>query len=202
MLPLIDKPLLYYALEEALCSGIEEFIFIIRKKKSSIQSYLEHFQLISQKNMHYVYQENPLGLGHAISRARDFINDEFFSILLSDELILAQTPCLKQMIEVYQTVHTNVLAIHSVSHEEVSQYGIIKGEETSTPFVLKLEELVEKPSIEKAPSSLAIVGRYILSSRIFHYLENQQPGANGEIQLTDSLHSLLKKEPFYGLKFL
>jgi UTP--glucose-1-phosphate uridylyltransferase len=199
----MDKPLLHYAVEEALHSGIEEFIFIIRKEKNSIQSYFQQFPgLISQKSMHYVYQENPLGLGHAISCARDFINDEFFSILLPDELILAQTPCLKQMIEVYQAVHTNVLAIHSVSHEEVSQYGIIKGEETSTPFVLKLEELVEKPSIEKAPSSLAIVGRYILSSRIFHYLENQQPGANGEIQLTDSLHSLLKKEPFYGLKFL
>jgi UTP--glucose-1-phosphate uridylyltransferase len=202
LLPLIDKPLFQYALEEALHSGIEEFIFIIRKEENSIQEYFQQFLgLISPTHIQYVYQEKPLGLGHAIYCARHLINDEFFAILLPDELILAQTPCLQQMIEVHNTTHGNILAIHPVFQKDVSQYGIIKGEKTFIPSVLKLKELVEKPSPEKAPSSLAIAGRYLLSSRIFSYLENQKPGIKGEIQLTDSLRSLLNDESFYGIEF-
>lgn len=202
MLPLMDKPLLHYAVEEALHSGIEEFIFIIRKEKNSIQSYFQQFPgLISPNHIHYVYQENPLGLGHAIACAKEHINEEFFAVLLPDELIFAQIPCLQQMIDVHKMMNANVIAIHSVLYEEVSEYGIIGGEKTTMPSVLKINELIEKPSPKKAPSSLAIVGRYILSSRIFPYLKTQKPGAKGEIQLTDSLYSLLKEESFYGLEF-
>ena len=202
MLPLMNKPLLHYAVEEALHSGIEELIFIIRKDKNSIQNYFQQFPgLISPKNIHYVYQATPLGLGHAIACARDHINEEFFAVLLPDELIFAQTPCLQQMMDVHKMLNANVIAIHSVLREEISQYGIIGGEKTAMSSVVKLKELVEKPSPDKAPSSMAIAGRYILNSRIFPYLETQEPGAKGEIQLTDSLRSLLKKEPFYGLEF-
>lgn len=202
MLPLIDKPLLQYTVEEALQSGIEEFIFITRKEKNSIQDYFQHFpRLLSPRQIHYVYQEKPLGLGQAVYCARRLINNEFFAVLLPDELILAKIPCLQQLINVYEQIQTNIIAIHPVAQHEVSQYGIIEGEKIPSTSTLKLKGMMEKPSPERAPSSLAIAGRYLLSSRVFSYLEKQMPGTGGEIQLTDSLHSLLKDEDFYGLEF-
>lgn len=201
ILPLIDKPLLLYAVEEALHSGIEEFIFVIREKHP-IEDYFQHFPgFISSHKVHYVNQKKPLGLGHAISCAREHIDDEFFAILLPDELILAQTPCLQQMIEVHKKTHANIVAIQPISYEDLSQYGIIAGEETTTHSLFRIKDVVEKPSQETAPSSLAITGRYLLSPRIFDFLDHQEVGVNGEVQLTDSLRSLLKEELFYGLEF-
>lgn len=202
MLPLIDKPLIQYAVEEALSSGIEEFIFVIGLRQPSIQDYFIRFpNLLPTGNVHFVHQEKPLGLGHAIFCARRFIQEEPFAILLPDEFILSKKPCLQQMIEVYERIKGNIIAIHPVTHTDVSQYGIITGEKLIDSALTKIEAVIEKPYQAKAPSRLAIVGRYLLSSRIFDFLENQKPGAGGEIQLTDSFIPLLKEQPFYGLGF-
>ena len=202
LLTLMNKPLLHYAVEEALNSGIEKFIFIIRKEKGPHQTYFQKLKgLVSSQNIHYVYQETPLGLGHAIACAKDYIKNEFFAVLLPDEFISSQTPCLQQMLEVHAVKQANILAVQTVLQEEIPQYGIVDVEKTPLSSILKLKDLVEKPSLEKAPTSLAIIGRYILSSRVFSYLERQQPGAKGEIQLTDSLRALLKEEPLYCLEF-
>lgn len=202
MLPLGGKPLLHYVIEEALSSGIEKFIFIIRKENDSIQTYFrEHQGLIPLKSIHYAYQEKPLGLGHAIACAQQYIKNKFFAVLLPDELISSRTPCLRQMINIQKEKSANILAINPMPLNQISQYGVIEGQKTENPTVLKLTDLIEKPSPNNAPSPFAIVGRYILSSRIFSYLKVQEPGVKGEIQLTDSLCSLLKDENFYGLEF-
>jgi len=202
MLPLVDKPLIQYAVEEALSSGIEEFIFVIGQKQHPIQDYFDSFlNLLPTGRIHYVSQEKPLGLGHAIFCARHFIQDESFAILLPDELILSRKPCLQQMIEVYEKIKSNMVVIHPVAHADVSQYGIIKGGKLASSVLIKIDSVIEKPPQEEAPSRLAIIGRYLLSSRIFYFLENQKPGAGGEIQLTDSFTPLLKEQPFYGFEF-
>lgn len=202
MLPLVDKPLIQYAIEEALSSGIEEFIFVINQKQPHIQDYFNNYpNLFSTGNIHYVHQEKPLGLGHAILCARHFIQEESFAILLSDDFILSEKPCLQQMIEAYEKIDGNMVAIHPVSRAEVSQYGIIKGEKLRGSTLIKIDAVIEKPPQEKAPSCLAIIGRYLLNPRILYFLENQKLGTGGEIQLTDSFVPLLQEQPFYGFEF-
>lgn len=200
MLPVMGKSLLLYAVEEAIQSGIEEFIFVTRNGHAP--DYFEQLQgVIAPNQIHSVCQEQPLGLGHAIYCAKPFIDDEFFIVSLPDELIVSSKPCLLQMLEAHEKTLAGVVALHPVPWEQIAQYGVVGGEETDIPSLLKLTELIEKPTPAKAPSSLAVVGRYLLNSRIFSYLETQKPGAQGEIQLTDSLHSFLKEEPLYGLEF-
>ncbi|MEI6805299.1 MAG: UTP--glucose-1-phosphate uridylyltransferase [Myxococcaceae bacterium] len=200
MLPIMGKSLLMYAVEEAIQSGIEEFIFVTRDGHAP--DYFQQFQgVIAASQIRCVSQEQPLGLGHAVYCARSFIDDEFFVVSLPDELILCSKPCLQQMLEAHEKTLAGVVALYPVPREQITQYGIVGGEETDIPSLLKLTELIEKPNPANAPSSLAVVGRYILNSSIFSYLETQQPGAQGEIQLTDSLHSVLKEETLYGLAF-
>ncbi|MBL8676216.1 MAG: UTP--glucose-1-phosphate uridylyltransferase [Alphaproteobacteria bacterium] len=202
MLPLFDKPLLQYAIEEALSSGIEDFIFIVNQRQSLIKTYFENNpNLLPTKRIHYAYQEEPLGLGHAIYCARHFIQDEPFAVLLPDDVIVSNKTCLQQMVEAYKEIKSNIVAVEQVSPSNVSYYGIIKGKKIRGSSLIGIDSVVEKPHPEKTPSRLAIVGRYILSSRIFDFLKSQNPGTGGEIQLTDSLNPLLKEQLLYGMEF-
>jgi len=202
MFPLFDKPLLQYAIEEALFSGIEDFIFIISPRQSLVKSYFESCpDLLPATEIHYVSQEKPLGLGHAIYCARHFIQDEPFAVLLPDDVIISDKACLQQMVEWYNEKKANIVAVECVPQTKISHYGIIRGTEVEGTPLIKIDSVIEKPPPEKAPSRLAMVGRYILNSRIFDFLKNQNPDACGEIQLTDAFTPLLKEQPFYGIKY-
>lgn len=219
MLPIVDKPLIQYAVEEAAAAGIEEFIFVTGRNKTAIEDHFDHsFELestLKEKgkvaelsdlgsimfkagSVTYTRQQQPLGLGHAVWCARHFIHDEPFAVLLADDFIYSKTPCLKQMVEAYDRVQSNVLAIMDVPDEHVSRYGIVAPEHKSSTNLFKIKGVVEKPTLEKAPSRQAVVGRYILDSRIFDFLETQEKGVGGEIQLTDAFTPLLKEQDFYG----
>jgi UTP--glucose-1-phosphate uridylyltransferase len=208
MLPIVDKPTIQYIIEEAVQSGIEDILIITGRGKRAIEDHfdksyeleetllkkgkfdnLREIQSISEMaNIHYIRQKEPKGLGHAIYCARSFIGDEPFAVMLGDDIVQSVTPCLLQLINVYNRYNCSVVGFQEVPRQEVSKYGIIKprgGEiETGTFHV---DTLIEKPSIEEAPSSYAIMGRYILRPEIFDILANLKPGANDEIQLTDGL---------------
>ncbi len=199
MLPLIDKPLIQYAVEEALASGIDKLVFVIGEKQQPFQDYFYDFDLlIGSREIHFVRQEEPLGLGHAILCARQLVQEDFFTVLLPDDYIHCSKPCIAQLIEVYEKYNGNVVAIQTVQKTEVSNYGIIAGESIKDSSLISIESFIEKPTPAQAPSCLAITGRYLLSSRIFDHLEGQKPGKGNEIQLTDSFTPLLKEVPFYG----
>lgn len=225
MLPILEKPLIQYAVEEALASGIEELIFVTGKGKSSIEDHFDRaFELeellrrqkktdsldvlknlqIPPGRVVYVRQQEPLGLGHAIWCARHLVSDEPFAVLLADDFIVSKTPCLAQLISQYEIWGGNWSAVMEVSEKDVSRYGILDVDRQEFPIV-KARDLVEKPSIEMAPSRTAIVGRYILSSEIFSLLDGSvsQHASNDleEIQLTDTLRQLLKTQDFHGLFF-
>ena len=221
MLPIVDKPLIHYAVEEARAAGIEEFIFVTGKGKSAIEDHFDHSaELLDQLEARgkteaieelrewlpapgkvaYTRQQEPLGLGHAVWCARNLIGDEPFAVLLADDLILSKEPCLKQMVEAYREVGGNLVAAQAVADEEVSRYGILQVNGQDGPLV-PATGVVEKPRPEDAPSNLAVIGRYILVPQIFEFLERQQKGAGGEIQLTDALAWLAGKVPFHGLRF-
>ncbi len=220
MLPILDKPSIQYVVEEAIASGIRDIVLITSRGKTSIEDYfdvsyeLEDFlkkrekrelwemvQRISQMiNLISVRQKNPFGLGHAILCARETVGGEYFAVLLPDDLIEAEIPCLKQMMEIFEKYQSPIIAIQPVLKRNTALYGIIKAEELS-PGIYKIEDMVEKPLPEEAPSNLAIVGRYILPPEIFEILENTKPNKNGEIQLTDALLKLGQKRPIYGFKF-
>ena len=151
-------------------------------------------------DIHYIRQKEPKGLGHAIYCARSFIGDEPFAVLLGDDIVYSKTPCLKQIIEVYNEYKTTVLGCQHVSREDVNKYGIVNGIEIEDK-VYKVKELIEKPDVDKAPSTLAILGRYIITPRIFYYLAHTKPGIGGEIQLTDALQSLVSEEAIYAYDF-
>lgn len=215
MLPIVDKPMIQYAVEEAIKSGIEEFIIITGKNKRAIEDHfdsayeleeklkstgkkklLEEINKLSQVNFAYIRQRIALGLGHAILCARAFVGDEPFAVILSDDIIDPDYHLLKEMIDSYGDLDCPIVALEEVPRQEVSRYGIIEGIKEGDIF--RITRLVEKPSLEEAPSNLAIIGRYILTPDIFKILERQRIGAGGEIQLTDALQELLKKRTIYG----
>ncbi|MDP4109768.1 MAG: UTP--glucose-1-phosphate uridylyltransferase GalU [Bacillota bacterium] len=220
MLPIVDKPTLQYIVEEAVASGIEEVLVIIGRNKNSIQDHfdksveleleleskgktelLEMVRDISNMvQIQYIRQKEPKGLGHAVLCAKSFIGDEPFAVLLGDDIVYSEKPCLMQMIEVYNEYKTTILGVQEVSKEEVSKYGIVSGKAIEDR-VYKVKGLVEKPKASEAPSRVAILGRYILSPAIFGILENTRPGVNGEIQLTDALKELANVEAMYAYAF-
>jgi UTP--glucose-1-phosphate uridylyltransferase len=219
MLPLVDKPLIQYVVEEAVASGIQSIIIVTGRDKSAIEDHfdisfeLEHLLRSRGKNdvlkqvraipemarFGYVRQREALGLGHAILQARDFVEDEPFAVMLSDDIVDSETPALRQMLDVYEKYDAPVIATMQVDGEAISRFGVIDADEVE-PGVFKINDMVEKPSVETAPSNLAIIGRYILTPDIFDEIESTQPGAGGEIQITDAMRSLLKKRPFYALR--
>ncbi len=219
MLPIVDRPMIQYAIEEAAACGVSEFIIITGRHKRTIEDHfdtvyeleenlkkkgkkqlLEEINRLSHLNFAYIRQGLPLGLGHAILRARPFVKDEPFAVLLSDDIIDPDDTLLKDMIALYEELDCPVVALEEVPKEEIHRYGVIAGEQESDG-VYRLTDLVEKPEPEKAPSNLAILGRYILTPDIFRILEKMKPGKGGEYQLTDALKGLLKKRAIYGYVF-
>jgi len=220
MLPLVDKPLIQYVVEEAISSGIEEIIIITGRGKRAIEDHfdisyeledilrqkgkrklLSEVQKISNMvDICYVRQKEPCGLGHAILCAKNLVRNEPFAVLLGDDIIDAETPVLKQMLEIYDTYNAPVVAIQEVDRSQVSNYGIIKPAQVNER-VYRISDMVEKPCIEDAPSNLAIIGRYILTPDIIELLEKTPPGSGREIQLTDALKELAKRRPVFGYKF-
>ncbi|HBN21731.1 MAG TPA: UTP--glucose-1-phosphate uridylyltransferase [Holosporales bacterium] len=222
MLPIVDKPLIQYAVEEAAAAGIEEFIFVTGRNKTAIEDHFDlSFELESTLkakgkkdelsdlesimfkpgSVTYTRQQQPLGLGHAVWCARHFIHDEPFAVLLADDFIYSKTPCLKQMVDAYEHVQNNILAIMNVPDEHVNRYGIVSPKHEDSTNLFQIKGVVEKPNLIDAPSRQAVVGRYILDSRIFDFLETQEKGVGGEIQLTDAFTPLLQEQDFYGFRY-
>ena len=220
MLPIVDKPTLQYIIEEAIESGIEEILIITGRNKKSIEDHfdksveleleleqkgknemLEMVRNISNMvNIHYIRQKEPKGLGHAIHCAKSFIGNEPFAVLLGDDIVDCETPCLKQLINSYDEYKTSILGVQEVAKEDTCKYGILDVKHIEDR-VYKVKDMVEKPSVEEAPSNVAILGRYIITPAIFNILENQEPGKGGEIQLTDALKTLGKQEAIYAYNF-
>ena len=206
MLPIVDKPTLQYIIEEAIESGIEEILIITGRNKVSIENHFDRsveLELELEKsgkhdllaeirkisdmvNIHYVRQKEPKGLGHAIHCAKSFIGNEPFAVLLGDDIVHNENPCLRQLIECYDKYETTILGVQEVSNEDISKYGIVAGKQIEDRIYI-VENLVEKPSKEEAPSNIAILGRYIIVPEIFDILGHTKPGKGGEIQLTDAL---------------
>jgi UTP--glucose-1-phosphate uridylyltransferase len=219
MLPIVDKPMIQYAIEEASACGIEEFIIITGKYKRAIEDHfdsafeleeslkkagkkrlLEEISRLNHLNFAYIRQKAAIGLGHAIYCAKPFVKDEPFAVLLSDDIIDPDDSLLQDMIDLYKKLNSPVIALEQVPMEDVNKYGVIEGVK-ETDNLYRIKNLVEKPKIAEAPSDLAIIGRYILTPDIFDILGNVGFGKGGEIQLTDALQSLLKKRPMYGYLF-
>jgi UTP--glucose-1-phosphate uridylyltransferase len=220
MLPLIDKPLVQYVVEEAVAAGIEQILFVTGRGKRALEDHFDiAFELeallydkgkdaeLSQVReiaemvgIFYVRQKTALGLGHAILCARDFVGNEPFAVLLGDDIIDAERPCLSQLLDVYRKYRGCVLALEQVPRENISSYGCVAATHISEQ-VYEVTNLVEKPKKEDAPSDLAIIGRYILTPDIFPVLEQQEPGRGGEIQLTDAIRTLSAEEAIYGCRF-
>ncbi len=220
MLPLVDKPLIQYGVEEAVASGIESILIVTGRGKNAIEDHfdisfeLEHTLRERGKDkllalarsvselarISYVRQKEALGLGHAILQARDFVGDEPFAVMLPDDIMDCETPALKQMLRVYEKYDAPVLGTMQVEGEAISRFGVIDAEEVGDG-VYQIKDMVEKPPFAEAPSDLAIIGRYILTPDIFDEIERTERGAGGEIQITDAMRSLLKKRPFYAVRF-
>ncbi len=221
MLPVVDKPLIQYAVEEAAAAGIEHFIFVTGRGKNALEDHFDNnpelerilkergkFDLVEavtswmpkSGQISYTRQSEPLGLGHAVWCARDLVADEPFAVLLPDDLILAKTPCLKQMAAVHTEVGGHVVAVSDVPREHTKRYGILDVE-FDNGRLAKAKGLVEKPDPEVAPSTLSIIGRYILHPAVFDVLDKKEKGAGGEIQLTDAISQTIGMVPFHGLRF-
>ncbi len=221
MLPIVDKPTIQFIIEEAIASGIEDILIITGRGKRAIEDHFDRSleleeelkkkgqeglllqvrQIADLCSIHYIRQKEAKGLGHAIYCAKAFVGDEPFAVLLGDDIVDSEVPCLKQMINAYDEYQTSILGVQQVPIEDVPKYGIVEGKQVDER-IYKVKTLVEKPDIDKAPSNVAILGRYIINPAIFKYLENAKPGKNGEIQLTDSLCELAKKEPMYAYDFI
>lgn len=217
MLPIVDKPTIQYIIEEAVESGIEDIIIVTGRSKRAIEDHFDksvelemllertgkHEMLEVVENIsnlvdiHYVRQKEPLGLGHAVLCAKKFIGNEPFAVLLGDDIVDSEVPALKQMIDQYTKVQSSILGCNEVPRSEVYKYGIVNYSENNGDL-FKVKSLVEKPAVEEAPSTQAIVGRYILTPAIFDMLEDVQPDKKGEIQLTDAIDSLLDKESIHS----
>lgn len=220
MLPIVDKPTLQYIIEEAVDSGIEEILIITGKNKKSIEDHfdksvelelelertgkkdlLQTVKNISNlSNIYYIRQKEPRGLGDAIYCAKSFIGNEPFAVMLGDDIVDSKVPCLKQIIDIYNEYRTTVLGVQKVNEQEVDKYGIISAKHIEDR-VYKVKDLIEKPEIDKAPSNIAILGRYIITPEIFSVLESLPPGKDGEVQLTDALKLLSKREAMYAYIF-
>jgi len=220
MLPIVDKPTIQYIVEEAIESGIKDIIIVTGKGKRAIEDHfdsnpeleqnliqkekhdlLKEIRNISEMvDIHYIRQKEPKGLGHAIWSARKFIGDEPFAVLLGDDIVKAEKPCLAQLIEQFNRYHASIIGIQEVDNDEVSRYGIVDAT-AITEQLYKVNNLIEKPKKEEAPSNKAIMGRYILTPKIFKILERQETGAGGEIQLTDAIRRLEENEVVYAYKF-
>jgi len=220
MLPVVDKPLIQYAVEEAAAAGIEEFIFVTGRAKQAIEDHfdvsfeLEHMLkergsdarlkdvrdvLPATGRVAYTRQGEALGLGHAVLCARELVGDEPFAVLLADDLFLSEKPCLQQLVEAHDRTDGNVVAVMDVPREQTDRYGILDvGAEEGD--MVEVKGLVEKPSPEEAPSNLSIIGRYILRPEIFEFLAEKRTGAGGEIQLTDAMARMIGDKPFHGVR--
>jgi UTP--glucose-1-phosphate uridylyltransferase len=223
MLPLVDKPIIQYGVEEALAAGCDQIIIITGRGKQAIEDHFdvsyELEKMLEERkktdllkivreisdmiHVSYVRQKEALGLGHAVLMARELIGDEPFAVLLADDVIDAKVPCLKQLMNVFEKMQSSVLAMQVVEGPAISAYGVLKGKPVDgfDGRLHQVFDLVEKPSLEKAPSNLAIIGRYILTPAVFETLSEIQAGAGGELQLTDGLCQLLKREKMYGYVF-
>jgi UTP--glucose-1-phosphate uridylyltransferase len=221
MLPVVDKPLIQYAVEEAQAAGIEEFIFVTGRGKTAIEDHFDHsielHNILAGRNkgaaleaiagpmlkpgqVAYTRQQEPLGLGHAVWCARELVGDEPFAILLADDLVKSETPCLKQMQDRFAQTGGNVVAVMDVPREHTSRYGILDvGADDGE--MAEIKGLVEKPDPVDAPSTLSVIGRYILLPEVFEHLERQERGAGDEIQLTDAMARMIGNAPFHGLRF-
>jgi UTP--glucose-1-phosphate uridylyltransferase len=221
MLTLVDRPLIQHAVDEARAAGIEQFIFVTSRGKGALEDHFDRnddlkrsleargkqreLKLLQSTDIDsgqllFTRQREPLGLGHAVWCARHLVDNEPFAVLLADDVVLAEKPCLKQMIEAYDEVGGNVVAVVDVPREQTNRYGILDVE-SDDGRLAKVRGLVEKPAPEKAPSTLSIIGRYILQPEIFDELESKRTGAGGEIQLTDSMARLIGRQPFHGLRY-
>lgn len=222
MLPVVDKPLIQYAAEEAVAAGVETLIFVTGRNKRSIEDHFdtayelereleakEKHKMLSvlrnilpkHVNCVFIRQSQALGLGHAVLCARPVVNDEPFAVILADDLInFSDKPCLSQMVDLFNFQHCSILGTQKVPMEDVSSYGVVEGVEVK-PGLMEVSGIVEKPSVEEAPSNNAVVGRYILTPRIFDLLENTQRGAGNEIQLTDAIADLLKEQRVLSYNF-
>ena len=225
MLPLVDKPIIQYAVEEAVAAGIEQIIIITSTHKGAIE---DHFDLnyelertLEEKGeieklrqvraitdlaqLAYVRQKEQLGLGHAVLMAKDLIGHEPFAVILPDDVVVADRPCIGQLIHAYHQTHGSVVAVMDVPTEETSRYGIIASEPSEDPLdhgrLHRITKLVEKPAPGSAPSNLAVIGRYVLTPKIFDKLEQTQGGADGEIQLTDAIAALMQEQQVFGYAF-
>ncbi|HEY3940054.1 MAG TPA: UTP--glucose-1-phosphate uridylyltransferase GalU [Bryobacteraceae bacterium] len=225
MLPVVDKPLIQYGVEEAIHSGIQNIIIVTGRGKSSIEDHFdvsfELEQLLESKgkidllsmvrgisdmiDVSYVRQKEALGLGHAILRAKELIGNEPFAAILSDDVIASETPCVRQLLDVYEYYGASVLALMEVPKDMISAYGVVDAEPVGDNGrgnrLFRIRNMVEKPKAADAPSNLAIIGRYVLTPEIFTCVESIEPGSGGEIQLTDALKFMLRNRPIYGLKF-
>ncbi len=221
MMPVVDKPLIQYAVEEAITAGITDMVFITGRNKRAIEDHFDKaYELEAELVMRgkeellrilrevipahinciYIRQTEPLGLGHAVLCAKPVVQDEPFAVILADDLIDGDTPVIKQMVDVFQQYQCSILGVKNVPREQTRQYGIV----SSTTLAKDLEQvdgIVEKPKPEDAPTTLAVVGRYILTPRIFHHLENVRAGAGGEIQLTDGIAALMREEKMLAYRF-
>ncbi|MEY8518778.1 UTP--glucose-1-phosphate uridylyltransferase GalU [Lachnospiraceae bacterium 29-84] len=220
MLPIVDKPTIQYIIEEAVAAGIQDIIIVTGRNKRSIEDHfdrsieleielekgmkqemLDMVRGISEMaNIHYIRQKEPRGLGHAILAAQHFIGKEPFAVLLGDDVVVSQKSCLGQMLDVFREYQTSILGVQSVSHDVVDKYGIISGKQVDDR-VYKVNDMVEKPAPEEAPSDVAVLGRYIITPEIFAFLETQDAGKGGEIQLTDALKRLAKEQAMYAYEF-
>lgn len=220
MLPLVDKPLIQYGVEEAVASGIESILIVTGREKAAIENHfdisfeleqvlrergktkvLEEVRAVSEiSKISYTRQKQALGLGHAIYQAKDFVGDEPFAVMLPDDVMNAKMPALGQLIKIYEKCDAPVIATMQIAGEAISRFGVIDAEEVE-PNIFKIRDVVEKPKFEDAPSDMAVIGRYIFTPEIFDALENTKPGAGGEIQVADAIRQLLEKgRPFYASK--
>jgi UTP--glucose-1-phosphate uridylyltransferase len=225
MLPLVDKPIIQYGVEEAIHSGVQNIIIITGRGKSAIEDHFDvSFELENMLecrgkkdllavvrnvsdmiNVCYLRQKEALGLGHAVMRARELVGDEPFAVVLADDVIDAETPCLRQLLDVYEFFAAPVLAVMEVPRDSISSYGVVDAEPVShngsRDRLFRIRDMVEKPRAEDAPSNLAIIGRYVLTPEIFDSLAEVQPGTGGELQLTDALKHLLRNRAIYAYRF-
>ena len=219
MLPLVDKPLIQYVVEEAVASGVESILVVTGRDKTPIEDHfdisfeLEHLLRLKGKDamlrqvravsdlarIAYTRQKEALGLGHAVYQAKDFVGDEPFAVMLADDIVDAEKPALRQMLDVYEKYNAPVIATMQVAGAAISRFGVIDAEEVE-PNVFLIKDMVEKPAYADAPSDLAIIGRYVLTPDIFQAIEKTQPGSGGEIQITDAMRLLLKERPFYAVR--